>query len=187
MPYDPSADDVELARGRWLRLVDRGGWELAERVRGHAVVCVAACTDAGEVIFVEQLRPALRGRTIELPAGIAGDTDAFAGESSAVAAARELEEETGWSVEVDDLIAGPELASSGGLTSESVEFFVARRVIRTGAGGGDASEDITVHLVPLDTVDAWLAARMAEGLAVDAKVHAGLRLLERARRANPDA
>ncbi|MFK7959140.1 MAG: NUDIX hydrolase [Phycisphaerales bacterium] len=179
MAHDPAAEDAELARGRWLRLIDRGGWELAERVRGHAVVCVAACTTDNKVIFVEQYRPALRTRTIELPAGIAGDTDAFAGEASAAAAARELEEETGWSVAIDDLVAGPELASSGGLTSETVQFFVAARVTRTGPGGGDEHEDITVHTVPIDSVDAWLDERMAEGRSVDAKVHAGLRLLER--------
>lgn len=50
------------------------------------------------------------------------------------------------------------------------------------AGGGDASEDITVHEVPLDEAPRWLTQKMAEGYAMDPKLWAGLWLVER----NPD-
>lgn len=49
-------------------------------------------------------------------------------------------------------------------------------------GGGDPSEDIVVHEVPLDGVASWLHARMAEGYSIDPKLYAGLYFLER----NPD-
>ena len=49
---------------------------------------------------------------------------------------------------------------------------------RAGAGGGDATEDIVVHEVPLATAPRWLLAKIAEGYAVDPKTFAGLYFLE---------
>lgn len=42
------------------------------------------------------------------------------------------------------------------------------------AGGGDPTEDIHVHLVPLDEVETWLDAKRRQGLLVDPKIYAGL-------------
>ena len=53
---------------------------------------------------------------------------------------------------------------------------------RVHAGGGDESEAILVHEVPVAEVPRWLVERMAEGYAIDAKLWAGLWLLDR----NPD-
>jgi ADP-ribose pyrophosphatase len=66
------------------------------------------------------------------------------------------------------------LVSSAGLTDERVSLLSARRLKKTGPGGGDASEEITVHEVPLDQINNWLAARSAEGKLVDARVYAGI-------------
>ncbi|HEY1604696.1 MAG TPA: NUDIX hydrolase, partial [Allosphingosinicella sp.] len=41
---------------------------------------------------------------------------------------------------------------------------------KVGAGGGVAGEDITVHHVPLGEIAAFIAARRAEGLAMDVKL-----------------
>ena len=61
-----------------------------------------------------------------------------------------------------------------GVSDEVVSFFRAGGLRRVGAGGGDDTEDITVHEVPLGELKAFLAAKMAAGLAVDPKIHAGL-------------
>ncbi len=153
--------------------MDRGGWEYAERVKGTAVACVVAVTEADELVLVEQFRPPLGRPTIELPAGVAGDLAAHARETPAEAAERELLEEAGVVPGPGGLVAAPTLVSSGGLTSEELHVFVTRGARRVAAGGGDDSESITVHLVPLDELDAWVRRRQAAGAAVDGRVYAG--------------
>ncbi|MEO0605660.1 MAG: NUDIX hydrolase, partial [Myxococcota bacterium] len=128
----------ELARGKFLRLVKRDGWEWAERVNVSGVVVIVARTPDDEVLFVEQRRIPVGGPVIEFPAGLAGDVDAE--ESLATAAQRELEEETGWRAgSLVQLITGP---VSSGMTSETLTFFRADDLERVGPGGGEDSEDI---------------------------------------------
>jgi ADP-ribose pyrophosphatase len=130
------------------------------------------------LLLVEQERVPLGQRSIEMPAGLVGDTTA--GESAEDAAARELLEETGWEAsKIEFLLRGP---TSSGMSSEQVVFVRASGLRRRHAGGGDESEAITVHEVPVPEVPRFLVARMSEGYAVDPKLWAGLWLLER----NPD-
>ena len=162
--------------GKWLRMKQRGRWEYVERTNegGMAVIIIAA-TPEGKLLFVEQHRMPLDARTIEMPAGLVGDV--HAGESVELAAHRELLEETGWqAARIDFLMAGP---TSSGLSNERVAFVRATGLTRVSAGGGDDSEDILVHEVPVADVPKWLAAKMAEGFAIDAKLWAGLWLLDR--------
>ena len=60
---------------------------------------------------------------------------------------------------------------------KTVFFFHAREPTRVGPGGGDASEQITTHEVPLPGLRRFLADRAAAGLAVDPKIYAGLFLV----------
>ena len=173
-------DPIETVyEGKWLRLKKRGRWEFAERTNagGMAVIIVAA-TPEGNLLFVEQDRIPVEGKTIEMPAGLVGDIEA--GESIELAASRELLEETGWQAShIDLLMVGP---TSSGMSNERVAFVRARGLVRVHAGGGDDSEQILVHEVPIAEAPAWLAAKMAEGYQLDAKLWAGLWLLNR----NPD-
>lgn len=159
-----------LHSGAHLDFVERQGWEFVER-RCSGVVAVVATTGDGELVLIEQYREPVRSRVIELPAGLVGD-EGDAGEDSALAARRELVEETGFDCDAIRRVGrGP---SSAGLTSEVVEFFLATGVRRIEAGGGVGGEEIVVHLVPLSDVRPWLAAREAEGCLVDPKIAAGL-------------
>ena len=88
-----------------------------------------------------------------------------------MAAGRELEEETGYSAEsFERLTEGP---PSAGLSSELVVFVRANGLKKISAGGGDGTENITVHEVALSGLTGWLQQREAEGLWVDPKVWAG--------------
>jgi nicotinamidase/pyrazinamidase len=170
-----------LGEGRWLRLVKRGKWEYAQRVVGATAAVIVAVTENDEMILIEQPRPAVGGTVLELPAGLIGDIAGAEDESPELAAARELEEETGYRPgRLERVAAG---TSTAGLSDERLIVYVAHQVERVGDGGGDEHEDIAVHLVPLPAVEDWLAARERAGVIIDLKVWAGLYFARRARRA----
>ncbi|MGB7757191.1 MAG: NUDIX hydrolase [Salinisphaera sp.] len=172
--------DIEiLYEGDYLRLQRTGTWEFVERINARGAVVIVAVTPDDELLMVEQPRPALGGPVLELPAGLVGDIAGEEDEALTVAAARELEEETGYRpARLEYMTGGP---PSAGLSGETLWFYRARDLERVGAGGGDDSEDITVHAIALDDVDRWLAAREAEGLPVDPKIYTGLYFIRRAR------
>jgi ADP-ribose pyrophosphatase len=172
---EPSPIDV-MAAGKYLRLVKRGHWEYADRHTCTGAVAIVAITDERHLLLVEQYRIPLEKNVLELPAGLVGDVPEAQHEELAVAARRELVEETGYEAgEMRWLVAGP---SSAGLTSEVIDFFLATNLTRVGAGGGDHQESIVVHEVPLNNVRQWLAERAAAGLLIDPKVYAGLFMLQ---------
>lgn len=160
-----------LHRGRFLALLDDGGWEYVSRIRGHAVVAIVATTPDA-IVLVEQHRAAVGRAVIELPAGLVGDHDGSESEVILDAAQRELMEETGfaasdWSV----VLEGP---VSAGLTDETVTLLRAAGLTRVTDGGGDESESIVVHVVPLSSAHAFLRTAAARGCAIDHKVLTGL-------------
>lgn len=162
----------ELGSGRFLRLVSRGTWEYVHRTRDVRVTVIVAVTDAPELVLVEQFRPSVNAKVIELPAGLAGDEPGLETESLEDAARRELLEETGFEAHaMRQLPSGP---VSPGITSEEVSFFHATGLRKVGEGGGTVDEEITVHVVPLNEVEQWTRARSSTGAKVDLKVFAGL-------------
>lgn len=163
-------DDTSLYAGRYLQLVDRGGWELVSR--RHRVAVLVAWTPAEELLLVEQFRVPVGRRTLELPAGLVGDEPGRETEPLLDAARRELEEETGWRAgSVAEIMACP---TSAGMTDEMAVFVRATELIRVGDGGGDASEDIRVHAVDRHDIDRWLFEQHAQGLAIDPKIYTAL-------------
>ncbi|UWX03748.1 NUDIX hydrolase [Pseudoxanthomonas sp. NC8] len=161
--------------GRYQRMVVRGTWEYSERTHaGGLTAIIIAVTPDDHVLFVEQFRVPLQARTIEMPAGLVGDVDA--GESIEQSSIRELEEETGWTAErAEVLMVGP---TSSGASSEKIAFVRATGLRKVGEGGGDASEDITVHEVPRPQAAARLARKLDEGYELDPKLWAGLWMID---------
>ena len=170
------SNDSELKTvyaGKHLSMVSRGTWEFATRNTNRPAVGIMAITDEDRMVLVEQFRPPAGESGSELPAGLAGDVPGAEDEELLAAAQRELLEETGY-------IAGrwTRLASgysSPGLTDESIVLFLAEDLEKTDDGGGDDSEDITVHEIPRTEVLRWLRERDA---AVDLKLLAGLYVAE---------
>ena len=164
-------DSTVVTSGRWLEFRrTAAGWEFVRRRKATGIVAVAAVTADDRMVLVEQFRPPMACRAIEIPAGLAGDEEA--GESLEAAARRELLEETGFSGGAwRRLFTGP---PSAGLSDEMVTFFLARSVVRTAAGGGVAGEDVAVHVVPRQGIATWLAERERAGLAIDPRVFVAL-------------
>ncbi|WP_425605237.1 NUDIX hydrolase [Fulvimonas yonginensis] len=181
LPPDARAPVETLYEGRWLSLRRRGRWEFAERNNPGGAVIIVAVTPEDRVLFVEQYRVSILKNTIEMPAGLVGDLADQPEESVLNAAARELEEETGYRCgRVEFIHEGP---SSSGMSTEMIAFVRAWDLVRVGAGGGDETENILVHEVPRREAGAWLFARAAEGYSIDPKLFAGLWFLEHAREA----
>ncbi len=170
-----TAEPKIIYEGRYLRMVERGTWEYVERTHASGLAAIIiAVTPEDKVLFVEQFRVPLQAATIEMPAGLVGDihTD----ESIEVSAIRELEEETGWTAtDTEVLMIGP---TSSGMASEKIAFVRATGLRRVGPGGGDGDEDITVHEVPRTEAAAWLVRKMDEGYELDAKLWAGLWMID---------
>lgn len=160
-----------LYSGKYLELVDDKGWEWVKRNNCRTVVVILPLLDGNKTVFVEQFRKPVGESLIEFPAGLVGDGEDF-DENVKLAAARELEEETGYYPEkLTYMIEGP---ASAGLSNENLEIFLAEDLKKTGDGGGVEGENITVHVVELDGVEDWLRKKQEEGKVIDLKVWGGL-------------
>jgi ADP-ribose pyrophosphatase len=167
---DEYRDEPEQVRweGRFIVAKTRGRWEYVSRTRNIRAAVILAIDSEDRVILVEQFRVPLGRPSIELPAGLIGDHDDSADEDAAVAAARELEEETGY--RPGRMEAVGEFYSSPGMVSESFTLFRAHDLERVSDGGGVEGEGITVHHVPLAEIEGFIAARRAEGYGIDVRM-----------------
>ena len=148
--------------GKYLRMVTDDEWEYVERCGGMTAVVIVAMYD-GKYILVEQARVPIGGRRcIELPAGLVGDEDDKGIEDTAT---KELEEETGFLCDRIERLG--EFFSSPGMVAEGYTLVRAHGVR---PGGTKIEEDITVHLVAPGEVASFIAAKRAEGLAIDTKL-----------------
>jgi ADP-ribose pyrophosphatase len=172
------SDDPEiLYDGKHLVLLRRRGWEYVEHRTAPEAAMVVALTAAGEIVLVEEFRPALNAPVVSLPSGLIGDEGP---EDAIDAARRELSEETGYSAATwQRLFRGP---GSAGQSSEMITFFLAQPAVRDGEQAAHDVGKIRVHVVPLASLRDWARAREADGEIIDPKVWAGLYLAEAGRR-----
>ena len=154
MPENPEwtirASEIEYDTG-WYR----GGYDLVEQPDGTtkryywaelppAVIIVAQ--DGGDVLFVEQYRPAIREAHLELPAGII-ESD----ETAPQAAARELAEETGYVPEECSTLATYWVAT--GVLRHRRAVVVAEGLTET-ERTLDPNEFLTVRRIPTERAPA---------------------------------
>ena len=181
-----------LCRGRHLDfLCTMAGWEyVARRTRSQGVLVVAV-NEERRLLLIEQLRPPLNAKTIELPAGVI-DRD----ETPRLAALRELEEETGYRARsVRPVFAG---STSPGVTDDQNTICIATGLRRIDdphhdrqfpdgtrrhrhlRGAEGENENMVVWEVPLHLVSQWLTRRRSRGNVIDLRIFAGLSFLKQA-------
>ena len=153
-------------QGKFVTAKTRGKWEYVSRSRGIRAAVILAIDEEDQVLLVEQFRVPLGRICIELPAGLIGDGDED--EADAVAAARELEEETGYRAARMEVLG--EFWSSPGMVTESYSLLRAHGLTQVGPGGGTDSENITVHRVALSDIGQAVADWRAKGYAIDTKL-----------------
>lgn len=147
-------------------------WDAVERTRGvRNVVVVFPVTLERKVVLIEQFRPPVETRALELPAGICDKP----GESFVAAAERELLEETGYAGHVLHTLP-PAAESSGSLTGR-LHVFLATAMER-GQPAWDAAEAFMAPRIiefPIDDLAAALLeyARAHPGNLIDPKIMAG--------------
>ncbi|PKB24844.1 ADP-ribose pyrophosphatase [Novosphingobium kunmingense] len=152
--------------GKFIAAKIRGKWEYVSRTRGIKAAVILAVDADNHVILVEQFRVPLGRPCIEFPAGLIGDHGED--EDAAGAAARELEEETGYRAGRMEVLG--EFYSSPGMVTESFTLLRAHDLEQVGPGGGVDGEDIVVHRVPLDGIEDFIAASRARGLGIDVRL-----------------
>lgn len=92
----------------------------------------------GSVVLVRQWRFGIGAPTLELPGGMVE-----AGEEPALAAARELEEETGYRAGSLELLG--EVEPNPAFLSNRCATYLARELVRVGEPAGDGWEEIAVE------------------------------------------
>jgi len=149
-----------LYRGKILSLaIEDDHWEIVEHK--DAVALLVSDPQRG-VLFVEQYRPAIGRKTLEIPAGLIEE-----GETPEQTALRELAEEAQLTGELEKLA---EFYVSPGFTDEKTHLFRVSN-IRPARGTPDDDEDLTIRW--RQPAEVLAAARRGE-LAISASTLAGL-------------
>ncbi len=154
--------------GKFITARTRGKWEYVTRARGIRAAVILAIDAEDHVLLVEQFRVPLGKACLELPAGLIGDDEGGEDEDPLAAAARELEEETGY--RAASITSLGEFYSSPGMVSESFTLVRAAGLTKVGPGGGIGGEDITVHRVPRSSLPQFVETCRARGLGIDVRL-----------------
>jgi ADP-ribose pyrophosphatase len=125
----------EIFSGSLLRLeVESWDGRSYEVVRHPGASAVLPLLPGGDALLVRQVRPAIRDKLLEIPAGILD----VRGEDAAAAAARELFEETGYRHRSMEALGG--VYSSAGFSDEFIHLFVAETEPEPGGEPEDGIE-----------------------------------------------
>ena len=171
---DRDADLLEetMWEGRFITAKKRGRWEYVGRSRGIRAAAILTIDEDPDgtrhVILVSQYRVPLGRFCLEIPAGLIGDDASSEGEAAIDAAARELEEETGYRAAHLETLG--EFYSSPGMVAEQFTLIKATGLTKVSDGGGVSDENILVHRVPLAGLADFVARWREAGHGVDVRI-----------------
>ncbi|MFN3989121.1 MAG: NUDIX hydrolase [Erythrobacter sp.] len=169
---DADAPETIAWPGAFITAKQRGRWEYVGRPRNiRAAAIIALDEDADgtrHAILVSQYRVPLGRFCLEIPAGLVGDISGAEDEGVLTAAARELEEETGYRAGQLEVVG--EFYSSPGMISECFTLLRATALEKVAEGGGEGDENILVHRIPVDEIADFVAAWREAGHGVDVRV-----------------
>lgn len=179
MARDPLEERVVASRvlhkGHYLTFridtIERSDGTRAERdVCGHpGAVAILALDEADRVLFVRQWRSAADRAMLEIPAGTLDIDDAVAGtvEDHALAAPRELEEETGYRAGTWRHLA--QFWTAPGFASELMHLYLATdlRPAHENRLGPDEDERLELERLPWrEAVDAAVGGRVVDAKSI---------------------
>ena len=173
-----------IKRGRILEFridtVETGDGHRSTRdIAGHpGGVCMVAIDAQDRVLLVRQWRHAIGSGLLEIPAGTLDRGPDGSVEDHAVAAARELEEETGSRAGEWRYLGS--FYTAPGFTSELMHLYLATSLTAVDEGGLTPDEDERLELQPIPFQDALSMAERGEFR--DAKSIIGLFWVDRLRR-----
>lgn len=148
-------DTMQLANGKTEE------WDFVSHRMGAA--CVLPVLEDGRILMVRQYRNALERETLEIPAGCRD----YVGEDTAVCAARELEEETGYRCEKIEFLLS--LRTTVAFCDELVDVYLATG-LKPGKQHLDEAESIDVE----DYTVEELCQMIYEGKLQDSKTVAAI-------------
>ncbi len=147
-------DTMELPNGKTEE------WDFVAHRMGAAAV-LPVLPD-GRIVMVRQYRNALERETLEIPAGCRDSLT----EDTRVSAARELEEETGYSS--DDISFLISLRTTVAFCNESIDVYLAKN-LKKGAQHLDDAESIDVEIYTVDELcDMIYAGKLQDSKTVSA-------------------
>ena len=155
------------------------GSRATREIAGHpGAVTIVAIDDQDRVLLVRQYRMAVGELLLELPAGTLEVADDGTTEDPAIAARRELEEETGMRAGSWRFLT--RFYTTPGFTSEDMYLYLATDLVPAHGDqlGPDEDERLLLERIPFETALAYVE----QGEIVDAKSIVGLFWIERMRR-----
>ena len=157
-------DEMELPNGKTEY------WDYVEHRKGAAAV-VPVLPD-GRILMVSQYRPALGRMTLEIPAGSRDSVT----EDTAVCAARELEEETGYQSGRLELLIS--LRTTVAFCNEMIDVYLARD-LQPGKQHLDEAESIDLKAYDLEElVEMIYAGKIQDGKTVSALLAYQVKVLQ---------
>ncbi len=154
---------VDIYQDR-MQLPD-GSEENFDFIKHKGAAAVIPVLDDGRIIMVRQYRNAIDQYTLEIPAGGLNGAD----EPTRVAAHRELEEETGYRANIEDVTFFLTLYTTVAFCNEKIDIYVAKNLEKTHQHlDDDEFIDVSIH-----TVDE-LSRMILDGKIVDSKTIAGI-------------